>query len=187
MPADLNGDGCTDIVRATTWDIFGWISNCSSVSEQALQAGVKLIPGVPTNWGGTQGWRVADLNGDGKDDIVRAAKWDIFGWYSNGTSLNTGITLIPGVPTNWGGDDESWAIADLNGDGCADVVRPVTWDIFGWMSTCQAVQNQALAPGIKLVPGLGSGQGGTMGWRVADINGDGLSDIIRASKSVTSG
>jgi VCBS repeat protein len=185
LVADTNGDGLGDVV--------GFASNGVQVSLGA-GGGYFAAPTTMLSYFGTDagGWTsqdqyprtLGDVNGDGKSDIV--------GFASNGAqvSLATGggnfsapSLILPDFGTNAGGwtsqDQYPRLLADINGDGKADIV--------GFASDGVHV---ALATGggnfsdLGLVlPDFGTNAGG---WSsqdlypraVADVNGDGIADIV---------
>ena len=132
------------------------------------------------------GWRVnmhprfmADVNGDGRDDIVGFSSSGVDGSFA--TSANTFT-----APQRWVNSfsyDGGWRVdmhprfmADVNGDGREDIVA------FG--PTAVSV---SLATGHGFGPAEGwvAGYGYDGGWRVdmhprfmADVNGDGRDDIV---------
>jgi len=76
-----------------------------------------------------------------------------FSYLPESDDLEAGIKLLPGLPSAWGANDNSYFAADINGDGCQDIVRGTTGDIFGWISQCKNVSEQSVV-GIKLIPGV---------------------------------
>lgn len=180
--ADINGDGRADIIG------FGQAGTYVALANPG--GGFTAAKFLLSNFGQDEGWistdrylrGVADISGDGRADIVGFGQ---AGTYvalsnSNGTISSALFSL-----SNFGGD-QGWSsadryprvLADVNGDGRADIVG------FG-----EAGVYVALAKG-----GGGFGQasfvlsnfGQQQGWdsndhylrTVADANGDGRADII---------
>jgi hypothetical protein len=115
---------------------------------------------------------VADLNGDGKPDLIwQSSDGSVAVWYMGGAAGSTyqSAALLAGPSSGW----RIAAVADLNGDGIPDLIwqssdgSVVVWYMGGADgSTYQSA---------KLLAGPSSG------WRiaaVADLNGDGKPDLI---------
>jgi len=122
MTGDVDGDGMDDVVGYGTTGV--WV---------ALSDGTKFLPVSrwTTDFSEAQGWRtelhprmVADLNGDGTDDLIG------FGYGGVFVALSEGSRFLP--VSRWSTDysyDQGWRIAfhprmvgDVNGDLMDDVV-----------------------------------------------------------------
>jgi hypothetical protein len=116
---------------------------------------------------GTRGTFVADLDGDGRSDVLAVFEGEMTLARSTGTSFDAPVPWLRGDFT----DHLAAFSADADGDGMADVIaiRPRSVDVA--LST-----GTALAP---LVPWLGSKFVGREGTFFADVDGDGRSDGIR--------
>jgi hypothetical protein len=115
---------------------------------------------------------VADLNGDGKPDLIwQSSDGSVVVWYMGGANGSTyqSAALLSGPSSGW----RIVAVADLNGDGIPDLIwqgsdgSVVVWYMGG--ANGSSYQSAALLAGAS------------SGWRiagVADFNGDGIPDLI---------
>ncbi len=174
--ADINGDGKQDIVG---FGIHGvWIALSTGAGFGPIQFAV-------ADFGYNQGWRVskhvrtmADVNGDGRQDIVGFGEDGVWIALSTGAGfgpLQLGMTDF-GYNQGWRVSDHVRAMADVNGDGRQDIVG---FGIHGvWIALSTGAGFGPMQFGISYF-------GYNQGWRVskhvrtmADINGDGRQDIV---------
>lgn len=178
---DVNGDGKADVVGFAGDGVHVALSTGS-----AFGASSRWVAG----FGERDGWRVqahprtlADVTGDGRPDVV--------GFGSDGVyvSVNTGKSFS--APTRWYGGfhpGSGWSveqtprwIADVNGDGKADVVGIARGGVAVALSTGKGFA------GAKVWT---ADFGGAKGWSterhpraLADMNGDGLLDVVGFSNA----
>lgn len=120
LVGDFNGDGKLDVVLPCIGHSIpgpGAIAVLLGNGDGTLQGEVDY----DTPWGGTHG-AIADVNGDGKLDII-----------SSGLSVMLGNgdgTLTPGFSTGLGSNNGNVVVLDLNGDGKLDVAA-INRDISG--------------------------------------------------------
>jgi len=173
--ADVNGDGKPDLLLANN---SGGSISSGAVSVQ-LNAGAGTFTAATPYSTGANTYLTAivtaDVNGDGKPDVLLANRFGSVGVLL-GTGMSTG-TLGPVVFYSTGivNQPTDLAVADVNGDGQLDVV-------------CTSLNNTA---GVLL--GTGTGSFGTVtayntgpnsypqGVAVADVNRDGKPDLLVAN------
>lgn len=165
--ADVNGDGKVDLISANSGNGFG---NTLSVLTNDGSGGFVLAssPSVgPTPWSVA----AADLNGDGKVDLISANE--------EGASMTVltndgsgGFVLASSLGVGTG--PRSVAAADVNGDGKLDLISANS------TASTLTVQTNNGGGGFALAstPGVGSGPDCVT---AADINGDGKVDLISAN------
>jgi len=131
-------------------------------------AGVTPPPNLPTS---AQGY--ADVNGDGRSDVIAE------NGYSTWVMLSTGSSFA--APADWyeGTFQGSVAnlVADINGDGKADLIAENGSSTWVMLSTGSSFAGPTLWSGTTFQ--------GSVANLVADINGDGKADLIAENGSST--
>ncbi|MGI4870227.1 MAG: FG-GAP-like repeat-containing protein [Janthinobacterium lividum] len=174
--ADVNGDGLPDLLTANT----------SPLQAASSSAGVLLgngngtfqpVVSYPTGSGSTpQGIAVADVNGDGKPDLLTANS----GTASVGVLLGNGNGTFQAITSLYLGNSSSnprnLAVADVNADGQPDLLTAN----FGTNSAGVLVGNGngTFQPAVSY-PGTSGGN--VYDVAVADVNGDGKPDLLTAN------
>lgn len=176
---DVNGDGRADVVG------FG---------EEATYVALGRADGtfdtpVPTviDFSCAQGWRVerhvrtvADVDGDGRDDLVGFGDTGVFVAFAlpNGT-FTTAKQEVSGFgwDQGWRVDQHPRQLVDLDSNGTADIVG------FGYdgVTVAHGLGTDTFGPASVKIPSFGYAQG----WRadkhpraLADMDGDGWTDAV---------
>ncbi|QIM19327.1 VCBS repeat-containing protein [Leucobacter coleopterorum] len=174
--SDVNGDGLPDIVGFGDGGVYVALNTGSTFGPEQRWS---------TAFGAGSGWRVdrhprflADMNGDGKMDLV--------GFSNAGVSvaLSTGKGFAAtkqwssafGYGSGWRMENHPRMLADVNGDGIPDVVGFKDDGVYVAINT---------RSGLKTPVRWASDFGVTAGWEtgrhprvLADVNGDGRADIV---------
>ena len=177
--ADLAGSGGLDLVVAN------FSSGSVSLFFHGCTTGTCAIgsfkPAVNVTTGGMPNQVViADLKGDGRKDLVLAdtsAAGNAIVLLANPSS--PGQFLAPmNLPT--GKSTPSVAVGDLNGDGAPDIVA-ATSDSAGNNGSVYVFMQNASSRGTFAAPVVYPAGPQPQSVKIADVNGDGLPDIIVAN------
>jgi hypothetical protein len=162
--ADFNGDGILDIAAS---------QGDSTVISYGNGDGTFQPPVYPASLSYFSAGSMADVNNDGKADLIRRSCTNCYGTVALGNGDGTFTLPGPFIQTGESAAFHTSAVADLNGDGNTDYLTSSV--------------NYPYTPFYSI--GLGNGDGGTGGgYRVgfagdpgfpADVNGDGRPDFVR--------
>lgn len=173
----MNGDGKTDIVgfkddgvyvglsNGTSFDVSIWITNELCYNKGWTLSSTKRY--------------LADVNGDGMDDIVGFGYWGVLVAISTGTGFETPQYWIYDFGTDalsggWNNADHTRRVADINGDGMFDIVG------FGNSKTVVSLSTGNSFSGIETINDFGfPAYTNTNDPRLlADVDNDGKDEII---------
>lgn len=174
--ADVNGDGKDDIVGFGLNDVKVSLCNGSSFATSTTWH---------TGWSNAQGWNatslkrcLADVNADGRADIVGFGSDGVYVSLSTGTSFGPSVKWSNGWGTNNGWSNSGGLqreVKDVNMDGRADIVGFTTGGAFVAVSSGTSFGNtQQWSTGW----GPENGWGGVNQRVLADVDGDNRVDII---------
>ena len=188
--ADVNGDGKPDILVANVCG--NGDPNCDGSVAVLLGNGNGTFQTAVTYSSGGVGAEsvaVADMNGDGKPDLLVADNCIGIGPCAKGRTAGVGVllgngdgTFKPAVTHSSGSGSPiySIAVADVNSDGKLDLLLPNAWDatVGVLLGNGDGTFQTAVTYGSGGVP---SAQFEAVA--VADVNGDGKPDLIVTSDS----
>ncbi|WP_321430249.1 DUF2341 domain-containing protein [uncultured Methanolobus sp.] len=132
---------------------------------------------------GDRGKRIADVNGDGLDDVLIGFRSDsgeleLMTWLNTGDGWRAKTSWAPPTYFRNFTEDAGTRLADVNGDGLVDIIQNGEYSDSAWINTGEGwEQNSSWIPPIRI------GYKKDEGVRIADINGDGLPDLLQGYKA----
>jgi len=179
---DVNGDGLDDVVGFGTHGVLVSPSNGNGFDTEQIWLGdFGVVAG---------GWvsydrhprMVGDVNGDGLDDVIGFGNHGVLVALSSGSGFDAAQVWLGDFGVVAGGwvsyDRHPRMIGDVNGDGLDDVIG------FGNHGVLVALSNGSGFDAVELWLGdFGVKAGGWTSFdrhprTVADVNGDGLDDVV---------
>jgi hypothetical protein len=186
--ADLNGDGRADIVHcgASGFRPNNYYASTSTVGglELLINTGSLAFTTTSLDTGNYYDVEIADVNTDGKPDIVALGQSSIRVWINN--PLGT-FTAGPITPHSSGSYPQDLSIASLNGDSIPDVVFGSS--AYSAAGACYAFSGNG-SGGFALVDSATStlsASSGVVANTVVDFDGDGRQDVVAGTGFASSG
>ncbi|HET9271814.1 MAG TPA: FG-GAP-like repeat-containing protein, partial [Vicinamibacterales bacterium] len=176
--ADVNGDGMDDIVGFGDDGVYLALATASGSFSTPFWA----VDGFSSFQGWTPARHVrttADVNGDGRQDLVGFGDYEVWIALSTGNGFATPQFACPGFGYyngSWKVDRHERFLADINGDGKDDIVAFGDYGVWTALST-----GNGFGPAQLASTGFGTADGWTQPQHprfVTDLNGDGYPDLV---------
>ncbi|MEV8337697.1 FG-GAP-like repeat-containing protein [Leucobacter sp. NPDC077196] len=199
LMTDSTGSGVSDIQELLPWnsDVNGdGRPDAVGFSSRGVQVSLSTSSGMsaPQTWiagfGSADGWSsrhhprtLADVNGDGRADVVGFARDGVYVSTSTGSGFSAPSRWVPGFGSanGWVVEGHPRTLADVNGDGIPDIVGFASDGVFVALGT-----GRSFAPAARWSTAFGA----NAGWRtdrherwLQDMNGDGLADVVGISNA----
>lgn len=196
-PIDLNGDHIPDFVGMGPNGLnYAYGARDANGNFQLGSLQTAHINGAATDLGNPQGWNnatmpriIADINNDGRPDIVGFGPAGTYVALGQDPATHGGEPFGQlylgvadfGLNQNWTVASTPRLIADVNGDGIADIVGFGASAVFTDLGTADAVGRVTWAPDPSATIndfGYQEGWGNTTFRGAADVSGTGHADLV---------
>jgi hypothetical protein len=189
--ADVNGDGMADIVGFAGDGVYTALAKGDGTFE-AQKIALKAFTSQYGGWVNSDSFprELADVNGDGMADIVGFSGTDVMVAIAKGdgtfndprVALSNNFTPEDG---GWNSNDRTLRkLADVNGDGFADIVGFGENAVLVAFGQGNGTFQRARASGLQnFTPQSGWTSNNATPRELADVNGDGFADIVGFSGS----
>jgi RHS repeat-associated protein len=175
---DFDGDGLVDVMQTTPAQFFYYRNNGDGTWADALVGAPVGEP--PVSFSDPQ-VRLADMNGDRLIDLVYVRAGAVVYWPSLGWGRWGDATAVEGAP-DAGAYQARVQLADLNGDGLADLWLASGTEVRAWLQRGDGAFAASVAYG-----GLPEANPLTTSVRIADMNGSGTADVVWNVRDATGG
>jgi MYXO-CTERM domain-containing protein len=176
---DVTGDGKADVCARAAAGIQCWPSHGDGFGESI--AGPKWSD--ESGWAKLEYWstlRLADVNGDDKADVCARSSTDFRCHLATGTGFDPNTIIGPPLSNASGWNHARYygtlRMADVNGDGKADVCARSSADFSCWLSDGAGFPQKIKGPALS----NDSGWDDVKYWstlRMPDVDGDGRADL----------
>jgi len=183
---DFNNDGKTDIIHANDQfqvmfeNLDGQWEHYPPYNFPSQLYFMSYIDGVAD-----RGVRLDDINGDGLVDALRGDAGETrYCWINTGEGWVSKSSCIPPEDfTSGNSEDEGVRLVDINGDGLADILKAEGSDIWAYLNNGEEWVSSSEWNVPSEITFVEVSDGDDNGVRIADVNGDGLPDLVRAQSS----
>lgn len=202
VPADVNGDGRTDLVHVSALALGGDLIVTTLLSNGDGQWTLHSRRAWPyLEASDVQNFKVADVNGDAKADLVHLS-WSPIPDAAplRQITVHTLTSAISGTSGTWkpkehatgqpfpSGDTSAWRVMRANGDNKADLVHVMPPLLTGDVhvrtlvglgdGTWSVASYTAEAGRTNFAPPGAGALADVLNWKIADINRDGTHDFV---------
>jgi hypothetical protein len=120
LHGDFNGDHHQDIIAIGSSATYQYDNYILFGDGKGSFTTPQLVPNTTDLYPMYESRRVADLNGDGRDDLFSNDYGHLYAWLSNGDGTFLGTTTTIGSIANQSGVSSSAVLADFDGDDKLD-------------------------------------------------------------------
>ncbi|MEM9102902.1 MAG: polymorphic toxin-type HINT domain-containing protein [Pseudomonadota bacterium] len=186
--ADINGDGLSDVVGFNQQGVNYALSTATNLGNVAVKSlsssvgncssGHNCLSAGPTGNSNFFPRKLADVNGDGKSDIIAFETDNVYVSLFQDNQFKDYVAWSDVLSTNNGWGSSQRSVADFNGDGLADIIG------FGEQQTVYLYSNanqfvkktRFSTTDFSEADNFTNDTGNAP--MLADVNGDGLKDIV---------
>jgi len=177
---DLDGDGKLDLAvtnqHSNTVSILRNTCTCGTITPGSFAAKVDFATTDISDPGGPNAVRIADLDGDGKPDVIVSSWIGIVSVFRNMCTRGSITSSSFAAKVDFSGAQSNVAVADVDGDGKLDLIAGA------WSNSVEVFRNTGCIGGITVnsfAPPVGFAAGVyPHSLSLGDLDGDGKPEIV---------